>query len=103
MNCTHININIAVSGNLNLMTEDGITFAVESFSYVFESITATATIDDQTMDLSDLASDMVSEFGNAVFLPPVQLVCQDFGLDYHVSLNGIESVWGYHEIDTASE
>lgn len=98
-----VNINIAVSGNLNLMTEDGITFAVESFSYVFESITATATIDDQTMDLSDLASDMVAEFGNAVFLPPVQLVCQDFGLDYHVSLNGIESVWGYHKIDTASE
>jgi|GEM_PF-5658311 len=95
-----VTIDIAVSGNLNVHTVDGISFTVDSFNYSFDSITAMANIDGQTMDLSTLASDMVSEFGNAVFLPPVRLVCTDFGLDYHVSINGIESVWGYHAIMT---
>lgn len=98
-----VNIDIAVSGHLDVVTTDGVSFAVESFTYSFDSISATATIDDQTMDLSDLASDMVSEFGNAVFLPPVQLACTDFGLNYHASLNGVESIWGYHGLDTAPE
>ncbi|MEM9949978.1 MAG: hypothetical protein AAF846_00150 [Chloroflexota bacterium] len=91
-----VTIDIAVSGNFGVSTSDGITFTVERLTYSFDSISAVANIDGQTMDLSDLASDMVTEFGNNVFLPPARLVCTDFGLDYYVVVNGIETLWGYH-------
>lgn len=96
-----VNIDIAVSGSMTFNTVDGNSFSVQSFNYSFDSISATANISGQVMDLSELASDMVSEFGNAVFLPPVRLVCTDFGLDYHVSINGNESVWVYFDREDA--
>jgi hypothetical protein len=90
-----VSIDLAVSGQMNVQTTDGTTFNVNQFDYSVDRITATANIGGQVMDLSTLASDMMSEFSGSIFRPPVKLVCTDLGLDYYVTVSGVQGIWVY--------